>query len=90
MIPDTSFDSAWREFVSANPFLGLADTASAAEGFRRRHGKPLEAAGVLYRSVSGRWCVTPDFGAVVLYVATRGRHGTSPETLAAGRNLAQA
>jgi hypothetical protein len=80
---DRPFVEAWRDFIQANPHLGLADTASAAEGFRRRHGDSLIEAGVLYRAVTGRWCSTADFDQTALYVCTAGRHGTDPATLIA-------
>jgi hypothetical protein len=75
---DRGFYDAWREFIQMNPHLGLSDTGSAAEGFRRRHGQPLIDAGSLYRAVSGRWCATNEFDSQALYVCTAGRHGTKP------------
>jgi len=85
---DRGFVDAWRDFIQTNPHLGLADTASAAEGFRRRHGEPLVDAGVLYRAVSGRWCVTGGFDRAVLFVCTNGRHGTDPLRLTLERQQA--
>ena len=78
---DRPFVEAWRDFIQSNPHLGLADTASAAEGFRRRHGEPLIEAGLLYRSVAGRWCVTPGFEGGAQFICTAGRHGTEPKAL---------
>lgn len=65
------FDDVYREFVEANPMLGLNASEFAATRLRQHYGEQLLAAGAALRLPNRRWLAHPGkFGQAVFEAMT--------------------
>lgn len=67
------FDDVYREFVDANPMLGLNASEFAATRLRQQYGDKLLAAGAALRLPNRRWLASPRLFGPALFRAMAAR-----------------